>query len=97
MDFREIDSGFIRLGMKEFIRLVMIFPVLIAEFKLGGSCFPDGEFRGVKLIKSLDAMMAVIVAAFIDSDLSADLPLKKSVVAIRAEVFGLIVFAEPLV
>jgi len=42
-------------------------------------------------------MLAVIVRAFKDSDFSANLPLKESAMAIRAEVFGFIVFAESLV
>jgi len=97
VDFREIDLGFVGLGMQQLVGLVMIFPVLIAEFKLGGSCFPDGEFRGVKLIKSLDAMRAVIVRAFIDSDIFAHFPFKQGAIAIRAEELGLGVFTESLV
>jgi len=35
VDFREIDLGFVGLGMQQLVGFVMILPVLIAEFKLG--------------------------------------------------------------
>ena len=61
MDFREIDIRFIRSRVLEFIGFKMVLPVLIAEFKLGTELFLYNAFSRIKLIKSLNAMGAVIV------------------------------------
>lgn len=42
-------------------------------------------------------MRAIIVRTFIDSDFFAFFPFKEGAIAIRAEEFGLGVFAEPLI
>jgi hypothetical protein len=97
MDFREIDIRFIRSRMTEFTGFEMVLPVLIAEFKLRAKFFLDKAFSRIKLIESLNAMGAVIVTAFINSNLFTFLPLKECMMAIRAEVFGFIVFTESLV
>lgn len=97
VDFREIDFGIIRLGMIKFVWLVVIFPILIAEFKLRSAFLLKGTFRGIKLIKGLGAMLAVIVRAFIDSDLFSLFPCEEGVRAIRAEEFGFGVIAESLI
>ncbi len=61
MDFREIDIRFIRSRVKEFTGFEMVLPVLIAKFKLRTELFPYKAFSRIKLIKSLNAMGAVIV------------------------------------
>lgn len=72
----------------------MILSVLITEFKLGAAGFSNNTFRRVQRLKSPEAMRAVIVWAFIDSDLFTDFPLEEGVMAVRAEGFRFIVFAE---
>jgi len=74
--------------MIKFVWFVMILPVLIAEFKLGRSFFLKRSFGSIKIIKGLSAMKAVIIAAFIDSDIFAHFPFKEGAIAIRAEEFG---------
>jgi len=66
VDFREIDLGAIRLGMIKFAGFVMILPVLVTELKLRAAFFLKQAFSGIKLIKRLDAMGAIIIRAFID-------------------------------
>lgn len=97
VDFSKIDFGIIRLGMVKFVGLVMIFPILIAELKLRVAFLLKGTFSGIKLIEGLSTMRAVIITAFIDSDLFALFPLKEGAIAIRAEEPGLGVFTESLV
>jgi hypothetical protein len=97
VDFREIDFWFIRLGMIKFVWFVMILPVLIAELKLRVKLFLKGTFSGIKLIEGLSTMKAIIVRAFIDSDIFAHFPFKQGAIAIRAEEPGFGVFAESLV
>ena len=81
----------------EFTGFEMVLPVLLAEFKLRAKFFLDKAFSRIKLIESLNAMGAVIVTAFINSNFFTFFPLKERMMAIRAEVFGFIVFTEPLV
>ncbi len=83
--------------MLEFIGFVMVLPVLIAEFKLRTELFSYKAFSRTKLIESLNAMGAVIITAFINSNLFTFFPLKERMMAIRAEVFRFIVFTESLV
>lgn len=96
VNFREIDFGIIGLGMIKFVWLVVILPVLIAELKLRTTFLLKGTFSGIQLIKGMSTMKAIIVAAFIDSDIFTLFPFKEGVIAIRAEVFGFRVFAESL-
>lgn len=97
VNFREIDFRIIGMGMIKFVWLVVILPVLIAEFKLRAAFFLKGAFRGIQLIKGLSTMAAIIIRAFIDSNLFALFPFKQGAIAIGAEELGLGVFAEPLV
>ena len=55
-----------------------------------------GSLRGIELGKRLEAMLTVVVATLIDRDLFPALPTQKSIAAIGAEVFLLVVFAESL-
>lgn len=73
--------------MDEFLGFVMIFPVLIAEFKLGTAFFLECSFRRTEFGKRLDTMLTVIVATLIDCDLFPVFPTEKSIPAVRAEVF----------
>lgn len=97
VDFSKIDFGLIRLGMVKFVGLVMILPVLIAELKLRTAFLLKGTFSGIKLIKCLSTMEAIIIRTFIDSDIFAHFPFKQGAIAIRAEELGRGVFAESLV
>jgi len=97
MNFTEIDIRFIGSRMMEFTGFEMVLPVLIAEFKLRAKFFLDKAFSRIKLIESLNAMGAVIVTAFIDSNLFTLFLHKEGMMAIRAEVFGFIVFTESLI
>ncbi len=63
----------------------MVFPVLIAEFKLRAKFFLDKAFSRIKLIEGMYAMRAAIITAFIDSDLFTFLPFKECIIAIRAK------------
>jgi hypothetical protein len=83
--------------MMEFTGFEVVLPVLITEFKLRTKFFHYKAFSRIKLIESLNAMGAVIVTAFINSNLFTFLPLKEGMMAIRAEVFRFIIFTEPLV
>lgn len=97
VDFSKIDFGIIRLAMVKFIGPVMIFPVLIAKLKLRAAFLLKGTFSGIKFIKGLSTMKAIIIRTFIDSDIFAHFPFKEGAVAIRAEELGRGVFAEALV
>lgn len=97
VDFSKIDFGIIRLGMVKFVGLVMILPVLVAELELRAAFLLKGAFSGIKLIKCLSTMKAIVVRTFIDSDIFAHFPVKQGAIAIRAEELGFRVFAEPLV
>lgn len=94
MDIREIDIRFVGSRVKEVAGFEMILSVLIAELKLRTELFPYKAFSRIKLIEGLNAMRAVIITAFIDSNLFTMFPLKEGAVAIRAEIFGFIVFME---
>jgi hypothetical protein len=94
MDIREIDIRFVGSRVKEVAGFEMILSVLIAELKLRTELFPHKAFSRIKLIEGLNAMRAVIITAFIDSNLFTMFPLKEGAVAIRAEIFGFIVFME---
>lgn len=91
MDFREVYFRLGRGGMLKLIGLVMILPVLVAELKLRAEFFADKAFSGIELVESLDAMLAVIITALIDSDLFTVFPLKKGMMAVWAVVFGFII------
>lgn len=97
VDFSEIDFWSIWLGMSKFVGLVMILPVLVAELELRAAFLLKNTFSCIELIKCLSTMKAVIIAAFIDSDLFAHFPFKEGAIAIRAEELGLGVFTESLV
>ena len=67
VDSCKVDHWPLRCGMDEFLGFVMIFPVLIAEFKLGTAFFLECSFRRTEFGKRLDTMLTVIVATLIPS------------------------------
>ncbi len=69
------------------VGLVVILPVLVAEFKLRASFLLEGPLSRIEFRKSLNAVLAVVIGAFVDRDLFARLPAKEGVIAVRAEVF----------
>lgn len=77
VDFGEIDLGAIRLGMIKLVGFVMILPVLVTELELRAVFFLKQAFSGIKFIKRLDAMGAIIVRAFIDGYVFAIFPFKQ--------------------
>jgi hypothetical protein len=97
MDFREVDVGFIRLRVEQFVGFVMVLSVLIIKFKLRGARFLNETFRGVEFIESLDTIRAMIITAFINSDLFTIFPPKEGMVAIRAKEPRFFTFAKSFV
>lgn len=87
VDSCKIDRWSLRCGMDKFLGFIVIFPVLIAEFKLGTAFFLQRSFRLVEFGKRLDAMLTVIVATLIDRDLFPVFPTEKGIPAVGAEVF----------
>ena len=73
--------------MQKLLGLVMILPVLIAEFELRASFLLQGPFIGIEFREGLDAVLATVVAALIKGDFIAGLPSKECVVAVGAKVF----------
>jgi hypothetical protein len=80
--------------MLKFTGMVMILPVVVAEFKLRAEFFTDKTFSRIKFLKSLDAMVAVIITAFIDGDFFTVFPLKEGMMTVWAIVFGFIISTE---
>jgi hypothetical protein len=89
VDFGEVDGRGFGFRRGELVRLVMIFPILIAEFKLGASFYPQGFFSPIELLDLACAVKALIVTAFIEGDFFLLFPLKQGVVTIGAVVLGL--------
>jgi hypothetical protein len=97
IDFRESYFRVGRGGMLKFSGIVMILPVVVAEFKLRAEFITDKTFGRVELVESLGAMPAVIIAALIDGDLCTVFPFKEGMMAVWAVVFGCIIFAESFI
>ena len=89
MDFGQIDGGLIGSGMGQFMRLVMIFPVLIGEFKLGAAFLGQCHFPLIKLSHPSCPVGAMIVAALVDGHFFSLFPGEEGVVAVGAVVLGL--------
>jgi hypothetical protein len=83
--------------MMKFNGIVMILPVLVAELKLRAEFITDKTLCRVKLVHGLNAMLAVIITAFIDGDFSTVFPLKEGMMAVWAIIFGFIVLAESFI
>ena len=83
--------------MLKFIGMVMILPVLVAELKLGAEFITDKTLSRVKLVHGLNAMLAVIITAFIEGDLFTVFPLKEGIMAVWAIIFSFIVLAESFI
>jgi len=83
--------------MLKFIGMVMILPVLVAEFKLRAEFITDKTLSRVKLVHGLNAMLAVIITAFKEGDLFTMFPLKEGMMAVWAIIFSFIVLAESFI
>lgn len=83
--------------MLKFIGMVMILPVLVAEFKLRAEFITDNTLSRVKLVHGLNAMLAVIITAFIEGDFFTVFPLKEGMMAVWAKKFSFIVLAESFI
>ena len=83
--------------MLKFIGMVMILPVLVAEFKLRAEFITYKTLSRVKLVHGLNAMLAVIITAFIEGDLFTVFPLKEGMMAVWAIIFSFIVLAESFI
>lgn len=97
MDVAEVYFRPGRGGMLQLIGLVMILSVLVAELKLRAELISDKTLGGVELVYSLDAMPAVVIAAFIDGDLFTMFPFKEGMMAVGAVEFGLVIFTESFI
>jgi len=78
------------------MRSKVIFPVLIVELELGTFLLQQRQFSRVEPVEGLQAMSAVIIAAFIDGDLFTLLPSKECAMAIGTEKLCINVFTESL-
>ncbi len=76
VDSGEIDSGLFGAGRGEFVRLVMILPILIPEFKLGASFGPQRFFSLIELFDLACPVKALIVTALIEGNLFLLFPLE---------------------
>jgi hypothetical protein len=76
VDFGQVDGGLMRAGMGKLVRLVMIFPILIAELELGASFAPKGLFLFIELCDVACSMRTPIIAALVDGNLSSVFPSK---------------------
>jgi hypothetical protein len=54
--------------MDQFSRGVMIFPILVAELKLGASFFRKGLFRIIECVHLPYPVETAVVATFVDGD-----------------------------
>ena len=87
MDLRKPNDRLLRRRVNKLLGFVMVLPILIAEFELRASFLLQSPFIGVELRESLDAVLTIVVATFIERNLFPDFPAKESVVTVGAEVF----------
>lgn len=87
MDFGKIDDRYFGGGMYKFLRLIMILPILVAEFELRASLLLQHSFRRIEFAESLNTMLTVIVTTLIDRDLFSIFPAEEGIIAVGAEVF----------
>ena len=90
MDSGEIDRGLFGSRMGELLRLVMILPILIPEFKLGAPVYPKRFFPLIELLDLACPVKALIVTALIEGNFFLLFPLEQRVVTIGAVVLGLL-------
>ena len=96
MDSGQIDDGLFRSGMGQLMGLVMILPILIAEFKLGVSFCYKRFFPLIKLRHLSCPVRTMIIAALVEGDLFPLFPGKQGMVTVRAVVLGLFPLLESL-
>lgn len=69
MNSGQIDGRLIRLGMDQLMGLVMVFPVLIGEFKLRASFRYERFLPHIKLSHLSYPVRAMVIAALVEGDL----------------------------
>jgi hypothetical protein len=74
VDFDEIHTGSPRGGMDQFSWSVMIFPILVAELKLGTSFFRKGLFCIIECIHLPYPVETMVIAALVDGNLFSLFP-----------------------
>jgi hypothetical protein len=74
VDFDEIHTGSLRGGMDQFSWSVMIFPILVAELKLGTSFFCKGLFCIIEFIHLPYPVETMVIAALVDGNLFSLFP-----------------------
>ena len=78
---------------RKFVRLVMVFPVLIGQFELRTPCLYQFPFLFIELARLSSPVLTVVVAAFVVGNFLFLFPDKQGVKAIGAVVLAL--FLEP--
>ena len=89
MDSGQIDGGLFGFDMSQLMGLVVVFPVLVGEFKLRASFFGQCFFPVIEFIDFPDPMGTGIVTALVDGHFLSPLPGKEGVVAVGAVVLSL--------
>jgi hypothetical protein len=84
VDFDEIHTGSPRGGMDQFSWSVMIFPILVAELKLGTSFFRKGIFCIIECIHLPYPVETMVIAALVEGNLFSLFPGKQCMVAVGA-------------
>lgn len=74
VDFNEIHPWLFRGGMDQFTGSVMIFPILVAELKLGASFLRKGLFRIIEFLHLPYPVETMVIAALVDGDLFSLFP-----------------------
>jgi len=97
VDSGQIDVGLFRLGMGQLMGLVMILPILVAEFKLGASFRYKRLLPVVKLPHLSCTVRTMIIAALVEGDLFPLFPIEQGMVTVRAVVFGFSFLLESLI
>ena len=96
MDSGQIDGWLLRFGMGKLMGLVMILPILVAEFNLGASFRYKRLLPLIKLFHLSCPVRAMIIAALVDGEFFPLFPGKEGMVTVRAVVLGLFSLLESL-
>jgi hypothetical protein len=74
VDSGQVDGRMLGPGMGKLAGLVMIFPILIADFELGASFGPKGLFLLIELCDLACSMSTPIIATLVDGNLFSLFP-----------------------
>ena len=83
--------------MDQFFWCVMVFSILVAEFKLGASFRYKGLLSLIKLPHLSCPVRTMIIAALVEGDFFSLFPGKQGMVTVRAVVLGLFSLLESLI